>query len=117
LRAVIRVMQKLLGGLPSTERHHERCDDKVGGLTFAHGPADDRVVVQVADGGQEQLAVLAVELADVGDLAQIGSLGAEIALQQIGCRDHLRVPSLAPLLAAVHADEALSSHEPGDAMA
>ena len=81
---MIGVMDQLAVWLAAAEGHHERGDDQVSGLAFAHGPADERAVVQVPDAGEEELAVLAGELGDVGDPAQIRGLGGEVALSRSG---------------------------------
>ena len=38
LRSVVGVMDQLAARLASTEGHHQRSDDEVSGLAFAHGP-------------------------------------------------------------------------------
>ena len=36
LRTAIRVVHDIVIGISSGERHHQRVDDQVGGLAFAH---------------------------------------------------------------------------------
>jgi hypothetical protein len=112
LAAMVGVMDQLVARLASPEGHDERGDDEVGGLPFAHRPAHDRVVVEIPDRSEVELAVLAGELGDVGHPSQIGALGAEVALQQVRRRDHLGVSALAPLLAAMDANQAVMGHQP-----
>jgi hypothetical protein len=75
------------------------------------------VVVQVTDPGQEELAVHAGELGDVGHPPQIGTLGGEVPLEQIRGRDHRRVTALAPLATCVGADEPIGGHQPSHPLA
>jgi hypothetical protein len=67
LTAVIGMMQQLAVGCASSERHHERVHDQVSGLSFAHRPARQALVVEVLDAGEEQFPVAARELGDVSD--------------------------------------------------
>ena len=108
-------MQQLIGRLTPPERHDESGDNQIGGLTLAHRPADQGVIVEVTDPGEEQLAVGAAELADVRDPTQIGFGRGEVALQQIRRRDHL-VVAAPPLPPCVSAHKAIVTHESGDTM-
>ena len=116
LAAVVGVVQQLACGVAATEGHHQRGDDEVGGLAFAHRPTDQRVVMQVTDAGQVELAVAAAELGDVGDPSLIGALGGEVPLQQVRCRGHGGVAASTPLSSPMGADEALSTHQTGHPM-
>jgi hypothetical protein len=85
---VIGVVHELVARLASSERHHERGDDQVGGLTFTHRPADEGVVAEIADAGEVELPVDAVKLADVSNPSQIRTWSSEVAFEQVRCRDH-----------------------------
>ena len=113
---MIGVVQQLAGRVAATEGHHQRRNDEVGGLAFAHRPTDQRVVVQVADPGQVELAVDTAELGDVGDPSLIGALGGEVPLQQIRCRRHGGVAASTPLASPMRPDQALSTHQTGHPM-
>lgn len=116
LAAVIGVVQQLPGRVAPPEGHHQRGDDEVGGLAFAHRPTDQRVVVEVADPCQVELAVATAELGDVGDPSLIGALGGEVPLQQVRCRRHGGVAASTPLASPMRPDEALSTHQAGHPM-
>jgi len=57
--------------------------------------------MQVADAGEEQLAVAATELADIRDPSQVGPLGGEVPLQQIRSRNHGGIAASTPLVTLV----------------
>ncbi len=68
--------------------------------------------MEVADAGEEELAVPTSELGDVRNPALIGSRRGEAALQQVRCGHDLRVPASAELAAGVCADQVVVGHEP-----
>ena len=96
--------------MTSREGHHQGVDDEVGGLSFAHRPPGEALVVEV-DAGEVELAVAAPELGDVRDPSLVGPLGGEVALQQVRRRRGVG-PAATPLLAAVGADQAALGHDP-----
>jgi len=100
-------------GSGAPEGHRQRVDDEQRVLVFVHRPADGAAMAQVADGGEVELALAGGELGDVGDPAQVRSLGTEHSLQPIGCRGDVEAAA-PPLLAGVGADEAVLTHDPGD---
>jgi hypothetical protein len=116
LRSVVGVVHEFVARVAAAQRHDEGGHDEVGRLTFAHRPADQGVVVQVSDPGQVELAVLAPELADVRNPAQIRTFGREVPCEQIRCRDDRGVAALAPLPTPVSADKALVAHQTGHPM-
>ena len=111
LRALVAVVDQRSVGTATRERHDERRDHEVGRLAFTHGPADEGLIEEVADAGQEQLAVEAVELRDVRDPPLVGSRRAEVALEQVGGVSSVGLAA-SPLLATVHAHESVSDHDP-----
>ena len=94
-------------GSGAPEGHRQRVDDEQRVLVFVHRPADGAAMAQVADGGEVELALAGGELGDVGDPAQVRSLGTEHSLQPIGCRGDVEAAA-PPLLAGVGADEPCS---------
>jgi len=72
LRALVAVMDEFTIGSAPRERHHERRDHQIGRLSFSHRPTDEGLVEEVADAGEEEFAVKAVELRDVRDPALVG---------------------------------------------
>ena len=113
---MVGVVNEISARVATPERHHQRGDDQVGGLAFAHRPANEGVVVEVADAGEVELAVPALELGDVRDPTSIRLFGGEVALQQVRCRHDLGVSASTELSAGVRADQVVVGHQPGDSI-
>ena len=112
---MVGVVQQLVGRVAATERHHQRGDDEVGGLAFAHRPADEGVVVQVADAGEVELAVNSTRTRRCPrPIADRSRSAVKSRCSRSGAGDHRGVTASTPLAAAVSADQALGSHQPGD---
>jgi hypothetical protein len=108
-------MDEFTIGTSPGERHHERRDHQIGRLSFAHRPADEGLVEEVADAGEKELAVETVELRDVRDPALVGAARAEVALEQVrGVGGVGLAPS--PLLSTVHAHQPVFDHDPRHAV-
>jgi len=73
-------------------------------------PADERLIENVADAGQEELAVEAVELRDVRDPALVGSRRAEVTLEWVGSVSGVGLAA-SPLPATVHTLEPVLDHD------
>jgi hypothetical protein len=97
----------------AAEGHRQRLDNETSVLVFVHCPADDAAMAQVADGGEVELAFTSGELGDIGDPAQVRSLGAEHSLQAIGGGGDVG-SAAPPALACVGTDKAVLTHDPGD---
>ena len=111
--AVVGVVDHLIAALAAApERHDQGIDNDAGAPAGAHRPADDLLGAQVLDPGEVVPALVGGELGDVGHPAGVGTVGGEVALQQINGR---RGPGLAgaPLPAAVDTDQPLRAHQPG----
>jgi hypothetical protein len=113
---VIGVMDQLAFGDTSSERHHQRVHDEVGGLAFTHRPARETKVVQILDAGEEELAVAAAELGDVRDPPLVRPPGGEVTLQQVACGRGVFLASPPPLT-SVHADQTAFGHDPRHSLA
>jgi hypothetical protein len=109
------VAQQVALGAAPAECHHEGRDHEIRGLALGHGPSDQAAVEQVANAGQEQLSVPTVELTHVSDPALVRSARREVTLQPVRGEGRLSTPP-PPLLASVHAHEALLRHQAGDSM-
>jgi hypothetical protein len=115
LAAVVGVMDQLTCGLAPPKRHHQRSNDKVGGLTFTHRPAHDAAVVEITDAGEVEPAIETPELGDVGHPAQVRRGSGEVPFEQIG-RGHHAVVAAAPFSSPMYAHEAIDAHQAGDAV-
>lgn len=113
---MVRVVQELIGRFAPSECHDERSDNKICCLTFAHRPADECVVKQVADPCQIQFPIDAMKFADVSDPPQIRAIRSEIALQQIRCWDPPLIGTATPFLAGMRSNEPVNTHQPCDTM-
>ena len=110
LRAAVGMMNELTVGLTASEGHHQCVDDEVGGLSFAHRPADHAAIVEVLDPGQEQLAVAASEL------ALVGCRCGEVPSEEIGSGRRVG-PAAPPILTTVGIDQAQFTHDPSHTLA
>src|SRR5438128_10564665 len=84
-----------------TERHLQGGEDKVGAHMARELPADDHPAVGVEHEREEDESFPTAQIREVGDPQLVRTLGAEVALNEIGPASGLRVgPGRAPPLAA-----------------
>jgi hypothetical protein len=101
--------------LTTSKRHHQRVDNKISGLAFAHRPADHRPVMKIDDPSKEQFPGQTFELTDISHPTLIRTLRCEVAFQQIRSVCGVR-PATPPTFAAVRPDKSRVGHQAGDAV-
>jgi hypothetical protein len=105
-------MHELVGVTPA-EGHHQRADDKVGRLSFTHGPADQRPVAEIADPSDVELAVPTRELGDVRDPPAVRGSRGEVTVESVRCRRGVGASS-PPTAPGVRADDPVRAHQRGN---
>src|SRR3984893_15543391 len=63
--------------------HPQSCQRQGGPQMSRHRPADDPAAVQVHDGGQIELALIGLDVGDVGEPDPVRRIGAEVPIQQV----------------------------------
>ena len=71
-------------GVALGERHPQGVEDEVGAHVRGELPADDLAAEGVDHEGEEQVALPAAQVGEVGDPEPVRARGAEVALDQVG---------------------------------
>src|SRR5947207_6798393 len=101
-------------GAAQPERHLERVEHEVGAHVRRELPADDHPAVGVEHEREVDEPLPAAQVAQVGDPELVRTRGAEVALDEVGPPQRLRIGLRgAPRLATpLRADEPVGAHQP-----
>jgi hypothetical protein len=96
------------------ERHAQRVEGEGGAHVRGELPADDAAAVGVDDEREEDQALPAAQVGQVGDPQAVGRLDGEVALDEVGPAQRVRIgPSGAPRPPApLGADDLVRAHQP-----
>ena len=122
LRAVIRMVDAALGRPATRDRHPEGVVGELGRHAARHRPADYPARPDVEHHRQVEPSLVRAHVGDVGEPRPVGTVRAEVALDQVGGGVRLRRGGLPPALGPLGAsprgsDQAPLAHDSGHAFA
>ncbi|MCU1367530.1 MAG: hypothetical protein JWN39_3169, partial [Ilumatobacteraceae bacterium] len=112
LRAVIGVMNDIIGVPGAGQRHRQRGHGQDRVLGVAGVPTDDAVMEQITDPGQMQLALSGREHREIRDPSLVRGGSDEVTTEQVLGRVTV-VAGLLPSFAGMRATQTVDAHDPG----